>query len=143
MVTGRAGAEGALTGGLLLAVQALGATRSVWLPACQQFFHAADNLRRRYLQRHRDSYHDSNCRAVDPALDETDVRPVKSSFQRQPFLRDLLAFPNLSKSLAKRLLWAGLRLNLPAPMIAGFLRQQINTATLPEDIPTEDILNFI
>ena len=89
----------------------------------QQFFHAADNLRRRDLQRHRDSYHGANCWAVDPALDEADVRPVKPAFQRQLFLRNLLAFASLSKGLSERFLRAGLRLNLLAPMIARCLRQ--------------------
>jgi hypothetical protein len=43
--------------------------------------------------------------------------------------------------LSECLLWAWNGLNLLAAMFARSLRQQINAATLPEDIPTENIPN--
>lgn len=61
----------------------------------QQFLHPPHDPGRRNLQHGCNPHELADGRAVDAALDQADVGPVKSSLQREALLRDFLSLPDL------------------------------------------------
>lgn len=91
-----------------------------------------DHLRRRYLQHFTNSEYRAECRALNAALNQADVRAVQPARQSELlFLGKVARTPELAQRFAERLLRASGRvdvLSLP-------LRQQHNAATLAIIIP--------
>jgi len=109
--------------------------RSLMRLRSHQFFHPPNDLRCWHLQDSRNPRHNPNRRAVNSALNEADVGPVKPTLQGQAFLRDLLVLPDFPERLPKCLLRARLGLDLFSNVFARSLRQQINADTLPRIVP--------
>jgi hypothetical protein len=107
-----------------------------------QLFHRANDPGGRHLQHACNPHQNPNGGTVNPAFSQADVRPVKSTLQRQPLLGDFLALADFAQSLAERLFRTRRGLDLLARMLDRWLRQQFNAGTVTEDIPTENIPNL-